>query len=35
MSKFSNVWVFSDTLSRLPELMGGTDLGGEYSGVCP
>jgi electron transfer flavoprotein alpha subunit len=29
MSKFSTVWVFSDTLSRLPELMGGANaLGG-------
>ncbi|NBJ35075.1 electron transfer flavoprotein subunit alpha [Serratia fonticola] len=29
MSKFSNVWVFSDTLSRLPELMGGAQTLGE------
>lgn len=29
MSKFSNVWVFSDTLSRLPELMSGAQALGE------
>ena len=29
MSKFSHVWVFSDTLSRLPELMSGAQALGE------
>lgn len=29
MSKFSSVWVFSDTASRLPELMGGAQSLGE------
>ena len=29
MSKFSSVWVFSDTLSRLPELMGGASALGD------
>lgn len=29
MSTFSSVWVFSDTLSRLPELMGGARVLGE------
>ncbi|MGU5528696.1 FAD-binding protein [Aeromonas hydrophila] len=29
MSKFSNVWVFSDNVSRLPELMGGAHQLGE------
>ncbi|KNC94218.1 electron transfer flavoprotein subunit alpha/FixB family protein [Trabulsiella odontotermitis] len=29
MSKFSSVWVFSDTLSRLPELMGGASVLGD------
>lgn len=29
MSKFSNVWVFSDTVSRLPELMSGAQALGE------
>lgn len=29
MSKFSSVWVFSDTPSRLPELMGGAQALGE------
>ena len=29
MSKFSSVWVFSDTASRLPELMSGAQILGE------
>ena len=29
MSKFSSVWVFSDTVSRLPELMSGAQILGE------
>ena len=29
MSQFSRVWVFSDTLSRLPELIGGAHALGE------
>ncbi|MTH45067.1 electron transfer flavoprotein subunit alpha/FixB family protein [Intestinirhabdus alba] len=33
MSKFSSVWVFSDTLSRLPELMGGAQALGEQINV--
>lgn len=33
MSKFSSVWVFSDTPSRLPELMGGAQHTGEQINV--
>lgn len=33
MSKFSSVWVFSDTASRLPELMGGAQHTGEQINV--
>ncbi|EDQ9396117.1 FAD-binding protein [Salmonella enterica] len=33
MSKFSSVWVFSDTSSRLPELMGGAQHTGEQINV--
>ena len=29
MNKFSSVWVFSDTPSRLPELMNGAQALGE------
>lgn len=29
MNKFSSVWVFSDTPSRLPELMSGAQAVGE------
>ncbi|EBH9040052.1 TPA: electron transfer flavoprotein subunit alpha/FixB family protein [Salmonella enterica] len=33
MSKFSSVWLFSDTPSRLPELMGGAQHTGEQINV--
>lgn len=33
MSKFSTVWVFSDTVSRLADLMGGARMLGEQINV--